>query len=183
MSAASAIHARRHGHSQTLRATVGWPRSPSPRLAAAMAGRPRGLSLGQPCLAAGPGPKARPPLRVKTTTRDHACSYASRKSSREIELWRQITRRVDDLIVLWFGSVRGVFVPSAFSRTIAICSSSRITRNPRAPRAATTLAFEASLGILGISQRLQVRSRSYRRAEPGSRPRTHPSQTSRYEIE
>jgi hypothetical protein len=45
-----------------------------------MAGRPRGLSLGQPHLAAGPGPKARPPLRMtlKTGWRTSALSTGNR---------------------------------------------------------------------------------------------------------
>ena len=49
-----AIHARRHGHPQTLRATARRPRSPSPRVAGPVAGqsrRERLLSLGR----SGPG--------------------------------------------------------------------------------------------------------------------------------
>jgi hypothetical protein len=54
--AACAIHARRLGHSETLRAAADWPRSSSPRVAGPVAGRPRYLSLGKPRLTACSGP-------------------------------------------------------------------------------------------------------------------------------
>jgi hypothetical protein len=86
-------------------------------------------------------------------------SYALRKSSRVIELCRQIVRNVDDLMVFWFGRVSGVFVPSAFSLTIARCSRSRTIWKPRASRAATTRDLDASFGNLPISPRSPARSR------------------------
>lgn len=65
---ACAIHARRHGHPQTLRATARRPRSPSPRVAGPVAGQSRRLSVGKPRLSACPGSRVRPPpLRVTKT--------------------------------------------------------------------------------------------------------------------
>ena len=46
--AGCAIHARRRGHSETLRAAGRWPRSPSPRIAGPVADRSRYLSFEKP---------------------------------------------------------------------------------------------------------------------------------------
>jgi len=46
--------------------------------------------------------------------------YASRNASREIPACVQMVRRVDPLIVSWFGIVMGVFVLSGFWRSSAI---------------------------------------------------------------
>jgi hypothetical protein len=64
----------------------------------------------------------------------------------EQQAWVQIDRRVEPWIVEWLGIVRGVRVPSAFSRSIAMCSRSRTNRNPRRSNAATTRRFGASTG-------------------------------------
>ena len=51
----------------------------------------------------------------------------------------QIVRKVEDLIVGWFGIVNGVRVPSSFSLTIAICSRLRTIENPSRSNARITL--------------------------------------------
>src|SRR6266567_7968144 len=60
--------------------------------------------------------------------------------------WVQMVLRVDPLIVLWLGSVTGVFVPSASSRIIAICSRSRTRENPSISNALMTFILGASTG-------------------------------------
>lgn len=70
----------------------------------------------------------------------------------------------------WFGMVRGVRVPSEFSRTIAICSRSRTMRNPTDSRARTTFRFGASTGNLGMGlgdERLQDRRVGFPRVREG----------------
>jgi hypothetical protein len=47
--------------------------------------------------------------------------------------WVQIVRRVDPLMVSWFGIVSGVFVPSGSSRSIAIGFPIRARIEPRFP--------------------------------------------------
>ncbi len=64
----------------------------------------------------------------------------------------QIIRSVEPLIREWFGIVNGGRVPSAFSRTMAICSRSRTRRKPRRSNAAITRARSASTGNLGINR-------------------------------
>jgi hypothetical protein len=68
-SAACAIHARRHGDIETLRAAAQPPCSPSPRVAGPVAGRPRNLSVGKPRDAAGSSQATRPPL-LRVTKKD-----------------------------------------------------------------------------------------------------------------
>lgn len=57
---------------------------------------------------------------------------------------------VAPLILGWLGMVSGVRVPSALSRTIAMCSRSRTIRNPSFANALMTLARGASTGNLAI---------------------------------
>ena len=72
------------------------------------------------------------------------------KSSLEMPDWVQIVRNVEALMNEWFGMVRGVPVPSGFSRNIEMCSFSRTTRNPRDSKALTTRRLEHRLGIWAL---------------------------------
>jgi hypothetical protein len=55
----------------------------------------------------------------------HACSYAFRNSSLGMCACVSIVRNVEPFILRWFGIVKGVRVPSGFSRSIAMCSRIR----------------------------------------------------------
>ena len=67
-------------------------------------------------------PGAEPPFAGRNgwasvgTELDHVCSYARRKSSREIPDWVSAVRKVDALIVRCPGNVIGVILPSASVR-------------------------------------------------------------------
>ena len=82
----------------------------------------------------------------RSEVRDQVLRYASRKSDRGIPDCEQIVRRVDAFKVEWFGIVSGVRPPSAFCRTIEICSRSRTISKPSACSARRTFAFGASIG-------------------------------------
>src|SRR5260370_19790774 len=82
----------------------------------------------------------------------------------------QMVLSVEPLILLWLGSVTGVFVPSAFSRIMAICSRSRTIENPSVSKAFMTFILGASTGkwvtrklLLLQLQKLPKQENQYRR--------------------
>ncbi len=86
----------------------------------------------------------------------YAFLYASRNSSRSICDCRKIVLSVEPFIVLWFGIVSGVRVPSAFSRIMAMWLPSLTSSNPNVWRALITGSRGASAGNFGITPSRQL---------------------------
>ncbi len=61
-----------------------------------------------------------------------------------------IVRKVELLILRWPGIVKGVLLPSGFSRTIAMCSLSLTSLKPRISKAFMTRDLDASTGNLVV---------------------------------
>lgn len=74
--------------------------------------------------------------------------------------WVKIVRKVDPFILGWLGMVKGVRLPSVFSRIIAIWFAFRTSRNPRFSNAMITLFTEASTGNLVINNNSRFSQKS-----------------------
>jgi len=77
------------------------------------------------------GYRRSPVWRLLDFWREHQVfSYAFIKSSLEMPVCVQIVLNVEALILVWLDIVKGVLLPSGFTRSIEICSLCELYKNP-----------------------------------------------------
>src|SRR5258708_35441249 len=79
--------------------------------------------------------------------------------------WAEMVTRVRTLMLVWLGNVKGVLVPSGFSRISAICSRARTKENSSNSNALMTFILGAPTGKCVTKEPLRLQLQRLPRQE------------------